>query len=406
MNDGEIQRRTSYYRGLEREWTDSLYELDQLATYQLLAAGDMAGVTGDRANALMDAALHLWAWAGELRRTLDRIDQLTNDRSMFGKSNRDDITALLVEPHIELRRSEIPSMTPPHLHAHLSPSPVDPAIVPVTIDTLISLYSSIYEPVRATVEAVDGVWRDLLPRIEAGEVSLATAEEVARRVGIDLPEIRHARQRLDAVKSATSDDPLALAENVGRDLDDLVARAARAAASAERAHSTIEDGVSVAAERLAHLRVLRARAAAAYSEAQAKVVTSPESPLVPVPSTSVIDGPNGLAERAHAFVDDDQPWTQRRSELDRWQSIASRLETQLERALATNRKLLEDRDEMRGLLRAYRVKADLIADLPSEVDELGHDAHHELYTSPSDLSVARRLIEEFSNALTIYGGGS
>ena len=114
---------------------------------------------------------------------------------------------------------------------------------------------------------VDAVWRDLMPRIDAATSSLTRAEALCNRLEMRLPEVRLARQRLDAVRSSVSDDPLSLSKNVGPDLDALVSDAARAAGNIERAHGSLDTDLAATDVQLTQLRVLRARAAAAFSEA-------------------------------------------------------------------------------------------------------------------------------------------
>ena len=226
---------------------------------------------------------------------------------------------------------------------------------------------------------------------------MAKAEATSSRLATNVPAVRLARQRLDAVKSSVADDPLSLAGNVGDTLDELTAEAARAAGNLERSHGNIDADVEAMGSLLADLRVLRARAAAAYSEVEAKI--APSTPLKRVPSTAVIDGPNGLAHRAAQLSDQDRPWQDRRRELDLWQETAERLSAQLAAALETNTSAIVERNEMRGLLRAYRMKATMISDLSNDVLELGDAAHEELFTSPTDLDRARGLIAQFSAGL-------
>lgn len=398
MHAEEVERRLSHLRAIERRWGEDLFELDQHATYRLLAAGEMAGRTGAKTNSVMSEAPALWGWLGDLRTALDKVDRLRQDRGMFGGKNTSQIATVLEGPSVELRRSELPRTIPAHLQARLIETAPDADAVLVTLDTLIELFRAVYEPVRDVVAEVDAVWRDLMPRIHAAEVSVAKAEAVAKRIAMTVPEVRLARQRLDAVKSSVSDDPLVLASNVGDALDSLVADAAAAAEQLDRSYSNIESDADATSAILAELRVVRARAAAAYSEAEAKI--SPSTPLKRVPSTSVIDGPNGLAHRARQLADDTGAWQVRRRDLDRWHSTARRLRDQLTNALATNRKAIDDRNELRGLLRAYQAKAAMNPDLADDIVELGDEAHHELFTSPSDLDRARELIADYSAALS------
>jgi len=393
-----VERRLGRYRQIERRWAGELYELDEHATYRLLAAGEMAGRTGANANSVMTNGPFLWGWLAEIRALLDEAERLNSERGIFSKENSNRLSTIFNGPAVELRRSEIPAKLPRFIAQRLVDSEIDDDLVLLTIDTLVDVFRAVYEPLREVVESVDAVWRDLMPRIDAAEVSIVKAESTARRLLMTLPEVRLARQRLDAVKSAVSDDPLSLASNVGNTLDKLVADAARAAGKLDKAHGSLDEDTDAMAAILADLRVVRARAAAAYSEAEAKI--APSTPLKRVPSTAVIDGPNGLAHRAAQLADAERSWQDRRREVDKWHHTAQRLRTQLDAALETNSAAIVRRNEMRGLLRAYRSKAAMMPDLADEVVGLGDAAHEELFTSPSDLGRAQELIAKFSAGLS------
>lgn len=402
VDTADIDHRLRHYRDVERQWADSLYDLDEHPTYRLLAAGEMSGKTGEETNRTMEAAPYLWGWLGLLREHLDAIDRLKEDRGLFGVKSNGEIGAMLTQPSIALRRAAIPSIVPSQVMQSFVPAPGNRDIVMASVDVLISLFRRVYEPVRDAVSQVDAVWRDLMPRIGAASSSLERAEALTDRLGLNLPEVRLARQRLDAVRSSVADDPLSLSSNVGPDLDALVAAAAQAAGNIERAHGDLDTDLASTEVVIANLRVLRARAAAAYSEAEAKVV--PVAPLIRVPSPAVIDGPGGLAHRAAQILGDDSNWQTQRSELDRWNHAAQRLVEQLERALEVNTAPIGERNELRGLLRAYRAKASMSPGLPDDVIELGQDAHDELYTRPTDMARAKRLIDDFASGLTLYSG--
>ena len=87
-----------------------------------------------------------------------------------------------------------------------------------------------------------------------------------------------------------------------------------------------------------------------------------------------------------------------------WKASAARLREQLERALEQNAAPLEKRSDMRSLLRAYKVKADMTPGLSEEIADLGQQAHDELYTAPCNLDRAQELMDEFARALSTYGG--
>lgn len=398
MESADIDHRLRHYRGVERQWGENLYDLDEHPTYRLLAAGEMSGRTGRETNEIMAGAPQLWSWLGLLRNHLDEIERLSEERGMFSGPNNADLGARLTQPAIAVRRASVPSTLPPEVMQSFIPAPGDSDTLMVSVDSLISVFRRVYEPVRDVVARVDAVWRDLMPRIDAGTMSLAKAEAISERLSLNLPEVRLARQRLDAVRASVADDPLSLSANVGPDLDRLVAEAVRASGSIERAHGSLDSDLEATDVQIARLRVLRARAAAAFSEAEAKV--TPHDSLIRVPSPAVIDGPGGLAHRAAQILGEGGDWQRTRRDLDRWNHAAGRLREQLERALEKNTAPIAQRDELRGLLRAYRAKADMMPGLPDAVVELGQAAHDELYTRPTDMGRAKHLIDDFATALS------
>lgn len=406
VNRAEIDKRKTYYRDVIRQWSTNLHELDEHPTYRLLAAGEMSGSTGSATNSVVEESAQLWGWLGELRDQLDHVDVLIEQRSMLN-SNDEDIQVLLAERSIQLLASSVPGDLPRTLQKRLEPQPGDDRTVLVSCDGLIELFRVTYERVREIVAQVDAVWRDLMPRIDAATVTVNRATAISERLSVRLPEVMLAKQRLEAVRSSVSDDPLSLSPRVGPDLDELAAAAAAAAGKLDHAHSSLDSDLEGTDVVLADLRVLRARAAAAYSEAEAKVV--PSDALIPVVGTSVIDGQNGLAHRSVQIFGQastgTRDWQTARRELDAWHAMASRLSEQLERALKANTEPLRQREELRARLRAYLVKADMTPGLPSEVRSIGQSAHDELFTSPTNVGRAEGLLEKFAAELAAYGGG-
>lgn len=405
MISSDAAKRLAHYRGVVEQWSSSLFELDEHATYRLLAAGDMYGVTGDRANRVVASSPVLWSWLGLLRARVELIDDLVEASTVF-TNNATEIDLMLTGRNITVSRLGLNNdvLTSVRSYVDTEGTAND---VETNCDGLIELFRAVYNPVRAVVADVDAVWRDLIPRVEAATTTLDRANALCARLSTTVPEVRLATQRLEAVRASVSDDPLSLSENVGRDLDALVAAAARAAGALERSHGSLSEDLANADQVIAELRVLRARAAAAYSEAQAKVI--PEDRLVRVPSTAVIDGQNGLAHKSRqfdAFADSSTDWRQARALVDAWTASASRLREQLERALSVNAAPLVQRSDMRALLRAYRVKAEMLTGLPDDVADIGQQAYDELYTAPTDLVKARKLVDRFAAELTAYGGKS
>ncbi len=389
--DDRIAERLATLRAAESRIAEDLLELDENPTYTLLAAGDMAGATGRRVNPLVAEAPLLWTWLGTLRSHLDRAEALLAESGgWFGGRSTGDAETLLDGRTVAIHRASVPSrLTPPTVVVD------DDGAYSITPNELLGLIRSVYEPIREAVADVDAVWQDLIPRLEASEKALVHAEAVATRLEAEVPELVPARQRLDAVRASVVEDPLGLATSVGPDLDALIARAAGKAGALERSHGSLSADTSRAEALVAELRALRARAAASWSEAHAKI--TPANQLVRTPSAAVIDGPQGLAHRLTEIVEGDHDdWHEARRQLDRWLTSAGRLRVQLSRAVEVNRAPLDRRDELRGLWRAYATK---LASIPeprrSELQVLGDQIHRQLHRSPTDLPAVEGLLDEF-----------
>ena len=103
VHRNEVDQRLHHYRELIGQWSSSLYELDEHATYRLLAAGDMYGVTGDRANRHVATAPALWSLLGLLRGRVEQADELFAETGVF-TNNTAEVASLLTDKDLPVSR--------------------------------------------------------------------------------------------------------------------------------------------------------------------------------------------------------------------------------------------------------------------------------------------------------------
>jgi phage shock protein A len=257
-----------------------------------------------------------------------------------------------------------------------------------------------YDRLRPHVAEIDQLWLAILPRLDAAKATLARLESDEAGLGVPEPLVGRARALAADLEQRLVADPLSVAVADGDRLDAQVAEAAEQVASLLASRESLDEDVAQTGGLLASLRVLRARAEAAASRAEAKVVDP--AGLVRVPSDRVLDGPGGLTEQLDHFfsLGDEVSWNQRRGLLDNWLSTARRLEDQLARALEANSAPLTARDELRGRLRAYQAKIAAVGKAEDlELTALVDEARAELYTAPTDLGAASATIEELARSL-------
>ncbi len=257
-----------------------------------------------------------------------------------------------------------------------------------------------YEAIRAGVSEIDQLWVSVLPRVEAARTTLERLEGEARDLGVLEPLIGRARALAEDLAERLVSDPASVSVQDGSNLDVQVANAAKQMSTLRTGHDNLDADFNATEELLASLRVLLARAEASRVESMTKVADA--SGLVRVPSPSVLDGPDGLAKRLDDLLQNasSRAWTQKRRLLDAWLVSAQKLQAQLMRAADANRAPLQDREELRGRLRAYTAKIAATGRAEDLVlADLVDKARQHLYTAPTDIPAAEAAITELAARL-------
>ncbi|MDH3301279.1 MAG: hypothetical protein OES24_12300 [Acidimicrobiia bacterium] len=382
-----LERLTAAVDGLRA----GIVELEQLPSFLMLGDAEPGTVTAsDYATAVRQAG-DFWPLLDVLTGRIDEARRLVDRHGLSpdgGSSRRvDELNQLLAAP--------------------LTVTLTDGARTLSTASAL-SLLRQRYDAVHQGVSRIDRAWLDVLPRVEAARETADRLASEADALGVVEPLIGRVRSRAEDLAERLLSDPISVDESEGRDLDRLVADAARQMANLRTGHDNLGEDLARTEEVLASLRVLRTRAAAAAEEARHKIVDPQD--LVTVPARTIVDGPGGLAEQLDdllSLAGDDTPaatpssaWTRQRTLLDQWLAMADRLERQLVEAERRNRRDLDRRDELRGRLQAFQAKmaATGNAESPTAM-ELADGAWTELYTAPSDLDAAEAAIVQLADEL-------
>lgn len=386
--DALLQR----YSAAESRVGANLHELDNHSTYQILRTDELRGRTGAKLSKVFKKAESLWELFGHLQSVLSRARTLRGDGRVRNE-DRKQLEDLLTGPSVLLYTTAIPLNERDLLDAVASDETI-------TIEQLLTRMRLIYEPIRDGVAEVEEVLRNILPRLDAADTTVARVTKEAGQLGVREPELNEAARRLDRLRRLSIDDPLAIPGNAADRLESQVRLAAGRVAEMKKGHDQLHGDLAAMAGLVAEVRTLRARAEAAREEALTKIANP--IGLVRVPPASAIDGPKGLAEAAeNVVIDRSMSWQAQRNEADGFLVRARRLRDQLRRAERSNRSGLNKRDELRGLLTAYRAKMAGVGLAENLVlREITDEAHNELYTTPTDLARAERLIGEVADALS------
>jgi len=391
MELNEIDKLLERYTAAETRIGANLHDLSNNTTYSILSTAGVQGRTASKVGRALTKSRNMWELFGQLQGALSRA-RTTRGTGSVSKSDRELLAQILTGESVVVDVEEVPFGNRDLMSAARHETTM-------TIEALLSEMRRNYESVRDAVVLVADIHRDVLPRLDAAETTLIRARSQATELGISAPELTQATREVERVRRLSLDDPLALGSGAGDELDRMVRLAAGRVADAKSGHDQLRGDLGDMEGLIAEIRTLRARADAARKETESKI-TSPIG-LVRVPNEAAIDGPNGLTDAADAVLaDPSESWQAQRQRLDQWLLRARKLRSQLARAENSNRRDLSRRDELRGLLTAYRAKMAAMrrAEDP-ELRELAMEAHSELFTAPTDLANAERLVSALGNHL-------
>ncbi|MGI5168136.1 hypothetical protein ACQEU3_27695 [Spirillospora sp. CA-253888] len=398
MGRDEADRTLAHLLNERERISSALLELEAHQGHQLLEGASLAGATAERQRAVQERTTALWELFNLYEAVLGRARELRARHSRPGQAQLAELTMLLAGPSVELPAEEVPL----ERRTLLSP----PAGERITLAAAVQRMTPLYEEAARLVAAVDTVWSALLERFEDVDRERRAAVALAERLGASDPALDRVSAELDALGATIRTDPLALSRGDRADTARLDA-AARELADLRRG---LEEAARVQgghAERLDRLRAAIAEVRAAEQEA----LRARDEVLVKIASPSLPDLPDrarALEDRLAAVA----PLAGQR----RWADLAART-TDLEAAAATALEqaraatglitgLLDRREELRGRLEAYRMKAARLGH--AEDPELGRiyrAARDLLWTSPCDLRKATVTLSGYQQAISSRAKG-
>jgi hypothetical protein len=372
----------------------NLLELDASFGKRLLAGATLAGETRRRWDAAATALQELWETFTAYTAVVDRLAELTRDPRRAGQKEMQELSGLLTGRPVRLTRAPAP------LHRR---DLADTGRLDMTLAGAVAAMRKAFSAVTEVTAAAEAVWTEAAGRLDPVAEQLNKARPLLAGLDDDelVADFRDAEARLDDLRGGLNADPLALwhdgcADTSAADrLRDQVAALAPRIAELDRLRR--EAGMRIENLRAAieTARAARRDAAAAWQRAAARITGVP-----PLPEE--IPGPplDALAALAAAGR-----WTRLSAELAGCESALEAAQAQTrdtERIVAT---LLAQRDELRGLLGAYKAKAARIGS--AEDPDLGDKyqrAHDLLWTAPCDLAAATAAVTGYQQAILAKEG--
>lgn len=249
------------------------------------------------------------------------------------------------------------------------------------------------------IQQLGTAWRNAVPRLDALRARLAKAAETAETLGMPGdPELAAARTVVDDATAQATSDPL------GAKLDEaerLVAGVEQRLAALARTRAGIGTDLDAAAARLEELERLIAAGAGARAAAEDRIV-DPGGLVAPLDPAELDTGDRALRPRlariraqANAGA-----WPAAAKSLEQWLVDADALRARADAVASANRAPLERRNDLRGLLDAFRAKAAALglAEDPA-LTQAYRAAREALYAYRCDVRRAETLVREYGKAI-------
>jgi hypothetical protein len=383
----------------------NLFELYELPTYQrLMGEGGMpkavlTGETQKQVKLAIDDLTQLFQLFELLRETIDRAKSL---RSQVPKRGGDgtvmEIMTLLTEPSILLPQQLVPLQFRDLISASTQGGSV-------TASALLGMMATLFAHAKTIVLEVDEAWNQLeTPLIELQQQALPVIQELTaliQRAPATVPiaiqqQVEGFQAEFRAIHQAIDADPLtaknSLIQQLKPSLEAMTQHLADLAAQRQDMKRRLDDALRGIEE----LRSVHQTGLAVFAEWQDKVLNST---MTPMPSIEIITELTQWLHRLSIAYDTNNSSAVHVG-LTRWQAQFDQTMSQVQTATSHAKRGLQSRIELRGQLTAMKAKAGAMGrseDLTLATIEA--QAKQYLYTRPTDLPAAERLVREYEQTL-------
>jgi len=384
----DIESKLQRLRDASERIGANLLELELDPERRLLDEAPLEGQSAEAWSAASVLLMQLWQWHGLLDAHLERIAKLRGTRSHLRPDQLAGLKELLEGETIELSQTRVPLEERDLLEGSQLTVRCNP-------DGLLSRMTIAFEDVKAVVARFASAWVTLEPRVRSAAVLLAETSTLAESLGEAQPaESETIRSRLARLEEACSRDPLSVRVAEVEEIEALLRRLGTELGELAGVRAEIDQRLADARCLLRQVLEAQQESELAHEQAVTKIVGVPVSePMrVPVEVAAQLDQVAALADAG--------AWRQAGGALREWTDQVNSLLAEARRITAQNRGLIIERNELRGRLDAFRAKASILGLLedPQLSRAFGH-AHEALYTAPTDLGEAGRLVRRYQRGL-------
>jgi chromosome segregation ATPase len=370
----------------------NLLELDNSFGKRMLAGATLTGESLQRWDVAAAALAALWETFTAYSAVVDKAAELL-------ASSRRPSPARLIEISSLLNTASSVRLTQavqPLARRDLTGS----GVVTATVTAAVQEMKKSFAIITDVVSAAETVWNEAADRLQQASAALAGARRQTDGITDEAlsQALGQAETNLARLRDQLNSDPLALWRRGQVDvteLDRLREETAAATATAARLAALRDD----ADRRIATVTAAVTTARAAYQDAlaareqvRAKIAAAVPAPPPVAALASRLDGLDAIKSAGR--------WARLASELEAVQQQATAAAKSCRDAQREALALLERRNELRGLLDAYRARAGKLgAAEDAELDVLERRAREVLRSAPCDLAAAADAVTSYQQAV-------
>ena len=372
----------------------NLLDLDTSFGKRMLSGAQLTGVTKQRWDTASAALASLWDTYTAYSAVIDRATELmatVRERDMA------QVTDLLLGRSVRLTRGPAPLA-----RRDLA----DTGLEDLTIATAVARMRKDFPAVAEVVTAAEAVWGEVGGLLDQAGAELTRATTIAAGIGDDAlsASLASASAQLAAQRTTLNSDPLALwhdgrADTTGAgQAREQVAKVVAQAEALARLRDGARQRIDALAATAATVRAVHDEAVAARQRAAEKVAAGFLPPEPPPVASFGRAGLDALAASGE--------WQRLSDEVDRSErELAAALSSCRDAADAAEG-ALGRREELRGLLQAYKAKAARLGRAEDLVLTQRYDqARDLLWTAPCDLGAAAEAVAAYQQAILAIGRG-
>jgi hypothetical protein len=369
----------------------NLLELDSSFGKQLLAGAELTGETRRRWDATAATLATLWqvyeAYSAVVDQAAEAVTRHLGPRELTA------LTALLTGRSVRLAAGPAPLA---------GRDLADPGHEDLTLATAVARMRGAFSSVTEVVSAAEHVWTEVAGRLDTAGAELARVTPLSAALGDEAltGNLAAAQGKLAGMRDTLNSDPLALwrggaVDTSGADrLQEGIAAAVARADELIQLRNEARQRVGEARTAAIAARSARDDAVAAWQQAAAKIAAGalPPPPAELADLSARLDGLGPLLDGGR--------WPRLASELDLLDRELATATARFHEAERASVAALAKRDELRGLLGAYKAKAARLgAAEDAALAERYDRARDLLWTAPCDLTAAEAAVAGYQQAV-------